>query len=204
MEANNAGDANIRPGAGEENLENQDLSFLQAIAVAFFSQYGWFLLVLCVGVYFLIQYLSKMRPSLFQSSAPAVSQDPSSVVKREEALEASRRRMQAELDAKAAEFKEKQQRLEEEKRQQKIEMWESVKEGKSFKRNACGARPFFNPTPQKKNNREREKKWGEEKGEDAEEEEAAASLRSAQHLSRSSQWPAKAGRMGMLLAAWTP
>ncbi|KAF7703190.1 hypothetical protein HF521_022197 [Silurus meridionalis] len=177
MEANNAGDANIRPGAGEENLENQDLSFLQAIAVAFFSQYGWFLLVLCVGVYFLIQYLSKMRPSLFQSSAPAVSQDPSSVVKREEALEASRRRMQAELDAKAAEFKEKQQR---------------------------GARPFFNPTPQKKNNREREKKWGEEKGEDAEEEEAAASLRSAQHLSRSSQWPAKAGRMGMLLAAWTP
>ncbi|KAI5609766.1 selenoprotein S [Silurus asotus] len=136
MEANNAGDANIRPGAGEENLENQDLSFLQAIAGAFFSQYGWFLLVLCVGVYFLIQYLSKMRPSLFQSSAPAVSQDPLSVAKREEALEASRRRMQAELDAKAAEFKEKQQRLEEEKRQQKIEMWDCVKEGKSFKGNA--------------------------------------------------------------------
>ncbi|KAM9461914.1 selenoprotein S [Clarias gariepinus] len=135
MEAND-GAAKITPGAGGETLENPDLSFLQTTVSAVFSQYGWFLLVLCVGVYFLIQHISKMRPSQNQSSASAVSQDPSSVVRREEALEASRRRMQAELDAKAAEFKEKQQRLEEEKRQQKIEMWESMKEGKSYKGNA--------------------------------------------------------------------
>ncbi|GAA6082805.1 selenoprotein S [Tachysurus ichikawai] len=133
MEAN-GGDAEIKSGA-DENLKNQDLSFIQSTAATFLSQYGWFFLVLCVGVYFLIQYLSKKRPSLNLSSASAVSQDPSSVVMRQEALEASRRRMQEELDARAAEFKEKQQRLEEEKRQQKIEQWESMKEGKSYKGN---------------------------------------------------------------------
>lgn len=37
--------------------------------------------------------------------------DPVSVVRRQEALEAARLRMQAELDAKAAEFKEKQQQV---------------------------------------------------------------------------------------------
>ncbi|XP_060797075.1 selenoprotein S [Neoarius graeffei] len=130
------GAAKIKPGAGGETLENQDMSFLQATVAAFLSQYGWFLLVLCVGVYFLIQHLSKKRPNQNQSSASAVSQDPLSVVRRQEALEASRQRMQAELDTKAAEFKEKQQRLEEEKRRQKIEMWESMKEGKSYKGNA--------------------------------------------------------------------
>ncbi|KAG7327379.1 hypothetical protein KOW79_008985 [Hemibagrus wyckioides] len=134
MEAN-GGDAEIKSGADEGNLKNQDLSFLQATVSTFLSHYGWFVLVLCVGVYFLIQYLSKKRPSLNQSSASAVTQDPSSVVKRQEALEASRRKMQEELDAKAAEFKEKQQRLEEEKRRQKIEQWESMKEGKSYKGN---------------------------------------------------------------------
>ncbi|KAF5906173.1 selenoprotein S, partial [Clarias magur] len=134
MEAN-GGTAKITPGAGAETLENQDLSFLQTTVSTVFSQYGWFLLVLCVGIYFLIQHISK-RPSQNQSSVSPVSQDPSSVVKREEALEASRRRMQAELDAKAAEFKDKQQKLAEEKRQQKIEMWESMKEGKSYKGNA--------------------------------------------------------------------
>lgn len=134
MEAND-GAARIKPGAGGETLQNQDLTFLQPTVATFISQYGWYLLILCVGVYFLIQHLSKKRPSLNQSSASAVSQDPSSVVRRQEALEASRQKMQAELDAKAAEFKEKQQRLEEEKRRQKIEMWESMKEGKSYKGN---------------------------------------------------------------------
>ncbi|KAI4898597.1 hypothetical protein NFI96_000733 [Prochilodus magdalenae] len=102
----------------------------------FLSEYGWYLLVLCGGAYFLIQHLNKNRPSQDHSSSAATSQDPTSVVRRQEALEAARQRMQAELDAKAAEFKEKQQRMEEEKRRQKIEMWESMKEGKSYKGNA--------------------------------------------------------------------
>ncbi|XP_072516191.1 selenoprotein S isoform X2 [Salminus brasiliensis] len=123
-------------GGGQGGLENQDLSFFQTAVSTFLSDYGWYLLLLCAGVYLLIQHLSKSRSSSQdRSSASASSQDPAAVVRRQEALEAARQRMQAELDAKAAEFKEKQQRMEEEKRQQKIEMWESMKEGKSYKGN---------------------------------------------------------------------
>ncbi|KAJ8393152.1 hypothetical protein AAFF_G00068350 [Aldrovandia affinis] len=101
------------------------------------GEYGWYLLVLCVGVYLLVQYLSKQRSHQEeQGSAPSTAQDTVSVVRRQEALEASRRRMQEELDAKAVQFKEKQQALEEEKRKQKIEMWENMQEGKSYKGNA--------------------------------------------------------------------
>ncbi|XP_066503699.1 selenoprotein S [Hoplias malabaricus] len=137
MEADN-GAADIRTAGaeGEGSLQNQDLNFLLTTVSTFLSDYGWCLLVLGVGVYFLIQQLSKDRPSRAHSSASAASQDPVSVVRRQEALEASRRRMQEELDAKAAEFREKQQKVEEEKRRQKIEMWESMKEGKSYKGNA--------------------------------------------------------------------
>uniref|UniRef100_A0AAR2IY31 U2A'/phosphoprotein 32 family A C-terminal domain-containing protein n=1 Tax=Pygocentrus nattereri TaxID=42514 RepID=A0AAR2IY31_PYGNA len=102
----------------------------------FLSDYGWYFLVLCGGVYLLVQQLRKNRPSQHRGSAAATSQDAASVVRRQEALEAARQRMQEELNAKAAEFKEKQQRMEEEKRQQKIEKWESMKEGKSYKGNA--------------------------------------------------------------------
>ncbi|KAK1798542.1 hypothetical protein P4O66_006840, partial [Electrophorus voltai] len=125
--------ANIK--SEEANLENQDLRFLQATVSAFLSENGWYLLILGVGVYLLIQHLSKKRPNQDQNSTSSASQDAMSVVRRQEALEASRRKMQAELDAKAAEFKEKQQRVEEEKRRQKIEMWESIQEGKSYKGN---------------------------------------------------------------------
>ncbi|XP_076879107.1 selenoprotein S [Brachyhypopomus gauderio] len=127
------GAANIK--TEEENLENQDLSLFQATVSAVLSEYGWYLVILGVGVYLLIQHLSKNKPSQEQSSTSATSQDAVSVVRRQEALEASRRKMQAELDAKAAEFKDKQQRVEEEKRRQKIEMWESIQQGKSYKGN---------------------------------------------------------------------
>uniref|UniRef100_A0A3B1IMP6 Selenoprotein S n=1 Tax=Astyanax mexicanus TaxID=7994 RepID=A0A3B1IMP6_ASTMX len=92
-----------------------------------FSEYGWYLLLLTCE-----QTQRKLCVTQCKQADLFYSLDPVSVVRRQEALEASRQRMQAELDAKAAEFKEKQQRMEEEKRQQKIEMWDSMKEGKSY------------------------------------------------------------------------
>ncbi|XP_030621573.1 selenoprotein S isoform X2 [Chanos chanos] len=118
----------------ERNLDNQDLSFLQTYATGFLAEYGWYVLFVCVGIYLLIQHLNKNRRNQEQS-ATASTVDPASVVRRQEALEAARQRMQEELNAKAAEYREKQQKLEEEKRRQKIEMWESMKEGKSYKGN---------------------------------------------------------------------
>ncbi|XP_010120969.1 PREDICTED: selenoprotein S [Chlamydotis macqueenii] len=61
--------------------------------------------------------------------------EPDMVVRREEALAAARLRMQEELNAQAERYKEKQRQLEEEKRRQKIAMWESMQEGKSYKGN---------------------------------------------------------------------
>uniref|UniRef100_A0A4W5PYC5 Selenoprotein S n=1 Tax=Hucho hucho TaxID=62062 RepID=A0A4W5PYC5_9TELE len=98
------------------------------------AEYGWYLLFMCVGVYLVVQHLSKRRASQGQSSsASGAVQDPNAVVRRQESLEASRRRMQEELDAKAALFRLKQQQLEEEKRRQKIEMYDSMKEGRSYR-----------------------------------------------------------------------
>lgn len=117
--------------------QNQDLGFLLPSVSSFLSEYGWYAAFTCVGVYLLLQHLRKNRSTAGQSSPVSTSsQDPDSVVRRQTALEASRRRLQEEQDARAAEFRERQQRLEEDKRRQKIEMWESMKEGKSYKRTA--------------------------------------------------------------------
>lgn len=117
-------------------LKNQDLSFLQLNVAVILADYGWYLLCLCIGVYVVLQHLQKKRPRQDQSSTSGQVPDPVSVVGRQEAMEAARKKMQEELDAKAALFLERQQELEEEKRQQKIEKWESMKEGKSFKGNS--------------------------------------------------------------------
>uniref|UniRef100_A0AAZ3QI32 Selenoprotein S n=1 Tax=Oncorhynchus tshawytscha TaxID=74940 RepID=A0AAZ3QI32_ONCTS len=76
---------------------------------------------------------SQNAMELMESVISSNLADPNAVVRRQEALEASRRRMQEELDAKAALFRLKQQQLEEEKRQQKIEMYDSMKEGRSYR-----------------------------------------------------------------------
>ncbi|KAM7015133.1 selenoprotein S isoform 1-T2 [Tautogolabrus adspersus] len=115
------------------HLKNQDLSSVSLTAGDLLSQYGWHLLVVSVLVYLLIQHLMKRFRQRDQSSAPQTQQDVSSVVRNQEAMEAARRRMQEELDAKAAIFREKQKQQEEEKRRQKIEIWESMQQGKSYK-----------------------------------------------------------------------
>ncbi|KAM4592828.1 selenoprotein S isoform 1-T1 [Odontesthes bonariensis] len=112
-------------------LKNQDLSPLGLTAGELLSQYGWHLLVATVMVYLLIQHLRKRRSS--PSTLPPTLQDATLVARRQEAMEAARRRMQEELDAKADVFREKQKQQEEEKRRQKIEIWESMQQGKSFK-----------------------------------------------------------------------
>ncbi|XP_028812612.1 selenoprotein S [Denticeps clupeoides] len=117
-------------------LENQDLGFLLPSVSSFLAEYGWYLLFLSAGMYLLVERLAKRRPTAqHQEAAAGPSRDAAHVVRQQEGLEAARRRMQEELDAKAALFRRKQQELEEEKRREKIEKWESLKEGKSFKGN---------------------------------------------------------------------
>uniref|UniRef100_A0A9J7WYL8 Selenoprotein S n=1 Tax=Cyprinus carpio carpio TaxID=630221 RepID=A0A9J7WYL8_CYPCA len=92
--------------------QNQDLSFLLQSVTSFLSEYGWYAAFTCVGVYMLLQHLRKNRSTDSQSSPVSTSsQDPDSVVRRQAALEVSRRRMQEEQDARAAEFRDRQQRV---------------------------------------------------------------------------------------------
>lgn len=112
-------------------LTNRDLSVLSLTVGELLSQYGWYLLAGIVMVYLLIQHLSKRRSSQSShSSAPQAPQDVTLVARRQEAMEAARRKMQEELDAKAAIFRERQKQLEEEKRRQKMER-DSMKQGNS-------------------------------------------------------------------------
>uniref|UniRef100_A0A9L0TKE2 Selenoprotein S n=2 Tax=Equus TaxID=9789 RepID=A0A9L0TKE2_HORSE len=73
--------------------------------------------------------------------------EPDVVVKRQEALAAARLKMQEELNAQVEKHKEKLRQLEEEKRRRKIEMWDSMQEGKSYKRNARGPQEEDSPGP---------------------------------------------------------
>lgn len=114
-------------------LKNQDVTSLALTVGEFLSQYGWYLLAATVVTYLLIQRLSKRRSTQSGSSSPQTPQDAVFVARRQEAMEAARRKMQEELDAKAAIFRDKQKQQEEEKRRQKIEEWESMQQGKSYK-----------------------------------------------------------------------
>ncbi|NXU14531.1 SELS protein, partial [Pardalotus punctatus] len=107
------------------------------------SNYGWFIILAAVVLYFLVKLISRSleaRQSGRSGAAEAAEGDfansfldPDVVVRRQEALAAARLRMQEELNAQAEKYKEKQRQLEEEKRRQKIAMWESMQEGKSYK-----------------------------------------------------------------------
>ncbi|NWU91856.1 SELS protein, partial [Upupa epops] len=101
------------------------------------SSYGWYLLLAGVAIYLLVQKLSQSLAgrSSSQQRAAGADEEPEAVVRRQEALAAARLRMQEELNAQAERYKEKQRQLEEEKRRQKIAMWESMQEGKSYKGN---------------------------------------------------------------------
>uniref|UniRef100_H2RJ36 Selenoprotein S n=1 Tax=Takifugu rubripes TaxID=31033 RepID=H2RJ36_TAKRU len=91
------------------------------------SQFGWYLLLLCIVVYLLVQQLSRRRSS---QEDPGSHRDAVLVARNQEAMEASRRRMQEELDAKAVVFREKQKEKEEERRKEKLDR---LQHGKSFR-----------------------------------------------------------------------
>ncbi|XP_069029003.1 selenoprotein S [Embiotoca jacksoni] len=115
-------------------LKNQDLSSVTLTVGELLSEYGWYLLVVSLLVYLLIQQLSKRRSSQSpRPPPPLTAQDAALVSRRQEAMEVARRKMQEELDAKAAIFRVKQKEQEEEKRRQKIDLWESMQQGKSYK-----------------------------------------------------------------------
>ncbi|XP_061669412.1 selenoprotein S isoform X2 [Syngnathoides biaculeatus] len=120
----------------EEKQQPHNLPSFSLMAVEFLSAYGGYLLLALAAGYVLLLYLGKRRTRSgpgARDPLPAALQDAEAVVRRQEAMEASRRKMQQEQDAKAAIFREKQKQQEEERRRQRIEEWDSMQTGKSFK-----------------------------------------------------------------------
>ncbi|XP_067411689.1 selenoprotein S [Emydura macquarii macquarii] len=125
------------PGPGRPALEQEGIQALQRSVGSLLSGYGWYLLFGCVALYLVALKLAEKRRARRGNRPEAAGPqlEPDMVVRQQEALVAARFRMQEELNAQAEKYKEKQRQLEEEKRRQKIAMWESMQEGKSYKGN---------------------------------------------------------------------
>ncbi|XP_060709289.1 selenoprotein S isoform X1 [Hemiscyllium ocellatum] len=100
------------------------------------SEYGWYILFSCIAVYYMLQRINGVLQSRShkRTQASEAQLEPSLIMRRQEAMDAARHRMQQELDAQAAKYREKQKEIEEEKRREKIEAWENMQEGKSFRK----------------------------------------------------------------------
>ncbi|KAI4535611.1 selenoprotein S isoform X1 [Muntiacus reevesi] len=118
-------------------LETEGLRFLHVTVGSLLATYGWYIVFSCILLYVVFQKLSTRLRALRQRhlDQAAAALEPDIVVKRQEALAAARLKMQEELNAQVEKHKEKLRQLEEEKRRQKIEMWDSMQEGKSYKGN---------------------------------------------------------------------
>ncbi|XP_067873770.1 selenoprotein S [Heterodontus francisci] len=100
------------------------------------SDYGWYILFSCIAGYFVLQRISGLLQSRNrkQTQASEAQLEPSLIMRRQEAMDAARHKMQQELDAQAAKYREKQKEIDEEKRREKIEAWENMQEGKSSRK----------------------------------------------------------------------
>ncbi|XP_046511349.1 selenoprotein S [Equus quagga] len=130
-------------------VEAEGLRFLHVTVGSLLAAYGWYLVFSCILLYVLFQKLSSRLRALRQRrlDRAAAAVEPDVVVKRQEALAAARLKMQEELNAQVEKHKEKLRQLEEGKRRRKIEMWDSMQEGKSYKRNARGPQEEDSPGP---------------------------------------------------------
>ncbi|KAM9711488.1 selenoprotein S isoform 2-T2 [Dama dama] len=130
-------------------LETEGLRFLHVTVGSLLATYGWYIVFSCILLYVVFQKLSTRLRALRQRhlDQAAAALEPDIVVKRQEALAAARLKMQEELNAQVEKHKEKLRQLEEEKRRQKIEMWDSMQEGKSYKGNTRKPQEEDSPGP---------------------------------------------------------
>lgn len=137
------------PLSARPAVEAEGLHFLHVTVGSLLATYGWYIVFSCILLYVAFQKLSTRLRALRQRQLDpaAATVEPDIVVKRQEALAAARLKMQEELNAQVEKHKEKRRQLEEEKRRQKIEMWDSMQEGKSYKGNARKPQEGDSPGP---------------------------------------------------------
>ncbi|KAM7048529.1 selenoprotein S [Molossus nigricans] len=138
------------PLSARPALESEGLRFLHVTVGSLLATYGWYIVLCGALLYAVFQKLSaRLRASRRSQldAAAAAAAEPDAVVKRQEALAAARLKMQEELNAQVERHKEKLRQLEEEKRRMKIEMWDSMQQGKSYRGNARRPQEEDSPGP---------------------------------------------------------
>ncbi|KAK2147682.1 hypothetical protein LSH36_541g01039 [Paralvinella palmiformis] len=140
MEAGDDAPTDGRPSYEEPSMvpENQShtLNYVYLFATGFLEQYGWYVLITVITILYLYAKLSSYftRKNLaWNRSTDYAQYDSEEVFRRQEAMDAARRRLQEQHEAMAEKYLEEQKKREEEKRKQKIEEWNRHLEGKGYR-----------------------------------------------------------------------
>lgn len=120
------------------SLDNKAPAFLiqhYQTAVVFLQNYGWYIVLVVI---ILIILKNRLEPYLRRVSHQMEQQrelrvDPDVAERRLEAMDAHRKRLQEEFDAKAARFAEEQKKKEEDRRKAKIEDWDRHLMGEGYR-----------------------------------------------------------------------
>ncbi|KAM8780696.1 selenoprotein S [Rhynchonycteris naso] len=141
------------PLSARPALESEGLRFLHVTVGSLLAAYGWHIVFSCVLLYLVFLKLSPHLRALRRRrlGLAAAIPEPDAIVKQQEALAAARLKMQEQLNAQVERHKEKLRQFQEEKRRQKIEMWDSMQEGRSYKGNAKKPQEGNSPEPSTSN-----------------------------------------------------
>jgi len=145
-------DENDEPFVHPKKLVNETPTFLvdSFYSVMYIIQaYGWFILLALAVLYLLYRrfqpHLDSVR-SRREQEQELHRYDANEVFRRQEAMDAARRKAQEEYNAQAARFAEERQKKEEEKRKEKIADYERHLEGKGYRSKYRPPSPSQNQT----------------------------------------------------------
>lgn len=136
------GDAQFNSHIPNQNAQSDGI--INDVRYSLFSglqEYGWFVLLACVLVYFAYSKLSNNlnTPSSARSTSSRTSrgggssaEDAERILEQQEKIAVARARMQAQLDENVEKEKIRMREREEQARQKKIDEWENLQSGKGY------------------------------------------------------------------------
>lgn len=100
---------------------------------SFIENYGWFILIGSIVLYYLYNYLKQKYPSTSRRQSSKSFKNEDEELERMRRIEEVRRKQQEALDAAARKYLEEKKKKEEKEAQQKAEEWERHKQGLGYK-----------------------------------------------------------------------
>ncbi|XP_070182382.1 selenoprotein S-like [Littorina saxatilis] len=119
-----------------ENETPESITGVFSTGVGVLQQYGWFLLLGLVALFYIKNRFLEGRLQRWQQQKEDASykkMDTGKAQSQLEAMERARQRMQEQLDKQAEEYKQKQKEKEEKAREERIADWKRHQEGKGYR-----------------------------------------------------------------------